>query len=503
MKTSKSATLLIVFTAIISAVIFNFDHYLDIIKAIRQMRSGDVNTYDTMVMYEDDDWEILDNWIDDYPDMIDGFSIIFPIKIITIDDSTQIIENQSELELLKESYHKEIPSDYSIKYPIDFVTYDNRRITLNSNQDWLDLPQKSKLTGNIIYPINAIYSDKLITLTNDSELFKSKDRMFVHDHDDEDFFQFVYPITLKLPGNFNRDILFYWTSFLSINHIIVFLLFAFINLSLRSYINKHNLRKVADIFIVSLSNLFLLGLFFITQITLYNFIFSTEIPYDIFMLTNIVILGITLAEDYFIILTNQLRESELEKIKLREEKTTAELTALKDQISPHFFFNTLSSLSSIVRREDKDLALEFIQKMSNTYRYTLASKDHDLISIHKELEFIDSYLFILRKRFGEKLDVLLDDHCRILKDNIPPMSIQILIENAIQHNVITKLTPLVIKIFVENDMIVVENNVNRRENSHGFGLGLKNLRNRYILLANKEIEIESNENKFLVRLPLL
>jgi sensor histidine kinase YesM len=199
----------------------------------------------------------------------------------------------------------------------------------------------------------------------------------------------------------------------------------------------------------------------------------------------------------------KMRIAEQENLRLVEEKSKAELSALKEQLSPHFFFNTLSTLSAIVRNEKKEVGLEFIGEISKTYQYTLATKQ-DLVTLKEEMSFLESYLFLLKKRYGEKLSFSQDLPEDILSSEIPPMSLQLLVENAIQHNVITREKPLHIRIFTEKGMICVENNLQEKESGlDSFGIGLQNLSNRYRLLSQKDIIITKDKQKFGVKLPLL
>lgn len=234
----------------------------------------------------------------------------------------------------------------------------------------------------------------------------------------------------------------------------------------------------------------------------YN-ILSKSIAPNYFIWKNIPVAAIAITEAYFIILFKKVKASELEKAQLQEEKSNAQLVALKEQISPHFFFNTLSSLSTIVRNEKKEVGLEFILELSKMYRYTLDSERQQLIELKEELEFVNAYLFIMHKRFGNKLICKMDIPDLYLKMKVPPMSVQLLIENATQHNIITKSTPLTIKVTVEDDMLSVENNLQVKEESEGLGLGLPNLTNRYRLIAEQDIVISKNETTFKVKLPLL
>lgn len=235
-----------------------------------------------------------------------------------------------------------------------------------------------------------------------------------------------------------------------------------------------------------------------------NFIVLVKrVQAEYFIWNNLPVGAIAIAEAYFLILWRKAKVSELEKTQLQEEKANAELAALKEQISPHFFFNTLSSLSTIVRNEKKEVGLEFIQALSNTYRYTLASKRQELVSLKEEIDFAESYLFLLEKRFGDKIICEMNVSEEALKMKVPPMSVQLLIENATQHNVITKATPLTIKIFLEDNMLSVENTLQEKTESEGFGLGLQNLTSRYRLIAGQDIIILKDQFTFKVKLPLL
>tara|TARA_A100000171_G_scaffold38194_1_gene37462 strand:- start:1265 stop:2311 length:1047 start_codon:yes stop_codon:yes gene_type:complete len=232
-------------------------------------------------------------------------------------------------------------------------------------------------------------------------------------------------------------------------------------------------------------------------------IVGKRIQADYFLWNSLPVAAIAIAEAYFIILFKKVKASELEKAQLQEEKSNAQLAALKEQISPHFFFNTLSSLSTIVRNEKKEVGLEFIQELSKMYRYTLASERQELVELKEELTFVNAYLFIMHKRFGDKLICEMDIPELYLNKKVPPMSVQLLIENATQHNIITKTSPLTIKITVEDSMLSVENNLQAKEESEGLGLGLQNLTNRYRLIAEQDIVILKNQTTFKVKLPLL
>jgi len=232
--------------------------------------------------------------------------------------------------------------------------------------------------------------------------------------------------------------------------------------------------------------------------------YRKEIDFDIqnFLIINISVFLLAILVASLLKILKKMRIAEEENIKLAEEKSRAELSALKEQISPHFFFNTLSSLSTVVRSQEKEAALDYIGKISDTYRYTLSIKK-DLVTVKEEMEFLESYLYLLKERFGPKLKVENAVTKEYYDSVIPPMSLQLLVENAIQHNMITASSPLIIRLYTESGMICIENNLQEKESAESFGLGLKNLSDRYRLLSGRDIIILKEKSKFIVKLPLL
>lgn len=187
--------------------------------------------------------------------------------------------------------------------------------------------------------------------------------------------------------------------------------------------------------------------------------------------------------------------------KLREEKLIFQYETLKSQVNPHFLFNSLNTLSSLVS-QDAGLSEKFISGFSSIYRYILENSNVELINLSKEIAFIEDYFFLQKIRDNGKIDLHLD-----LKDadryEILPISIQLLVENALKHNAATKENPLKIKIYLEDDYVVVENNLQpkmRLEPSSK--IGLKNLKERVKLMMNKEISVASSDGLFIVKIPL-
>lgn len=188
---------------------------------------------------------------------------------------------------------------------------------------------------------------------------------------------------------------------------------------------------------------------------------------------------------------------------LQEEYIKIQYRQLKSQINPHFLFNSLNALVSLINK-DSDRASEYVKKLSEVYRYVLRVDTKDLVSLEAELDFIQNYLEILILRFGKGLIFQIDMDKKYLTGQIPPMTLQLLVENAVKHNIITQKEPLVIRIYTKNGNIYVSNSINPRTYVHSSnGIGLNNLSEKYQFLANKEIAIQKDKTCFNVTLPVL
>ncbi|HEV7349393.1 sensor histidine kinase [Telluribacter sp.] len=200
----------------------------------------------------------------------------------------------------------------------------------------------------------------------------------------------------------------------------------------------------------------------------------------------------------------RLKDIQVQTERYQKEAALAQFAALKDQVSPHFLFNSLSILSSLVH-VDADLSEQFIDKLSKAYRYILEQKDNDRVSLRTELDFIRSYTFLLKIRFEESFEVYMEVPDAVAQQYyIPPMTLQLLVENAVKHNRMTPEQPLFVQIQVEDDYLVVKNPLQPREQmSHSTGIGLKNIINRYQQFTTRPVRIEEEESTFIVKIPLL
>jgi sensor histidine kinase YesM len=200
---------------------------------------------------------------------------------------------------------------------------------------------------------------------------------------------------------------------------------------------------------------------------------------------------------------NELRKSVEEKEMLKRESLHAQLDALKTQVNPHFLFNNLNTLSSIIP-EDPKKAVDFVQQLSKVYRHILEIQDEQSIPLIEELDVMRAYAFLLQTRFGENLDINIDVPDEKLQKKIVPLSLQILMENAIKHNIVSSDKPLKIDLFAKNGKLVVSNNLQKKNQvNESTGIGLENIRNRYRLLGNDQVEVTENGGNFTVSIPLI
>lgn len=204
---------------------------------------------------------------------------------------------------------------------------------------------------------------------------------------------------------------------------------------------------------------------------------------------------------YYLHMQREKQKSEIEIEQLKQENLEARLNLLKQQISPHFLFNSLGTLRSIAPDAHTK---SYVSKLANVYRYLLQHNTQHLATLENELEFANSYLYILKERYEDALQISITIPTEMLPKKVPPFALQILIENAIKHNVISVDEPLHIRIYGHKETLAVENNfrpkASTEENS---GKGLQNITDRYRLLMAQEPEIIQTETFFRVNLPLL
>lgn len=206
--------------------------------------------------------------------------------------------------------------------------------------------------------------------------------------------------------------------------------------------------------------------------------------------------------EYYFAMLFERQKAIVEIEQLKKEKLEAQLDSLKQQVSPHFLFNSLSTLRTMV---GDGASRKYILELSNVYRYLLAFKENDLASLKDELDFMNAYVYVLRERFEDGLDVKISISPELLQKKIPPLVLQLLVENAIKHNIVSLEEPLSIEIFNEgNDGLTVKNNLQPRLSTEtGTGLGLENIERRYSLLSGRSVVVIMTNEFFLVKVPIL
>jgi two-component system, LytTR family, sensor kinase len=209
-----------------------------------------------------------------------------------------------------------------------------------------------------------------------------------------------------------------------------------------------------------------------------------------------------------------LRQTLIEKEQLAKANLQSQLEGLRNQVNPHFLFNSLNTLTHLIP-ENPENAVRFVQKMSKVYRYILEMRDSNTTPLSTELTFLNAYIFLLKERFGDNFQAKIEEN--MASNDIPsigtegsspfeivPLSLQIVVENAIKHNIISAEKPLLIEVFIEHNNLIVRNNLQRKNQVQiGTGTGLENIKDRYALVSDKKMEVIVTPQYFTVVLPLL
>lgn len=232
-----------------------------------------------------------------------------------------------------------------------------------------------------------------------------------------------------------------------------------------------------------------------------NIAYFTRATYG--QLFTMAVCGYILLVNYLI--NNKIEDDEVRIKQLEKEMLISQFSALENQVNPHFLFNNLSILSSLVRK-NADMSEQYIDRLSKAYRYILEQRDHEIVPLNLEMEFLQSYIFLLEIRFEHKFEVRInltaDESRRFL---IAPLTLQILVENAVKHNRMSLKEPLLIYINLEKqDILTVRNNIQPRGQAvKSTSVGLQNIINRYRLITHRSVWAGEAERIFEVRIPLL
>ena len=187
---------------------------------------------------------------------------------------------------------------------------------------------------------------------------------------------------------------------------------------------------------------------------------------------------------------------------LARENVQSQLEALKSQLDPHFLFNSLNTLASLI--DENPDAQKYLEQLSDVYRYVLVNREKNTVTLEDEMAFLDAYVYLNKIRFRENLQVETQISALAYQRHIAPLSLQMLVENAIKHNVISRDNPLKIKVLQENDYVIVENNWQEKKTfEKSTKVGLENIINRYRLLTERQVEVLRAAESFTVKIPLL
>lgn len=224
-------------------------------------------------------------------------------------------------------------------------------------------------------------------------------------------------------------------------------------------------------------------------------------PY-ILLLRGLLVSGLYYFISYYLHVLSEKQKSSLEIAELKQAQLAANLSSLKEQLSPHFLFNTLNTLSSLTQEK---VVKDFVDELANVYRYVLQYKELDIATLKQELSFIASYLYIIKTRLEDAIEVSITVDKTVLLSKIPPLTLQLLIENAIKHNVASRSKQLKIEINNSTDnFLIVKNDFQPKTSVQAStGTGLSNVMQRYRLLFDKEIIIEKTDSFFTVKLPIV
>lgn len=194
----------------------------------------------------------------------------------------------------------------------------------------------------------------------------------------------------------------------------------------------------------------------------------------------------------------------LSKVIAKSERTNYQYIQLKQQLNPHFLFNSLSILDYLVQEQQTERASDYIRKLANIYRYLLKQEEYNTIELSKEIDFLGLYIDIMRERFLDGFEVEMNISPKDISRKVVPCALQVLVENAFKHNTATPEHKLKIKIWSEDGKVIVQNNINHKQTpSLSNGFGLKNLRIQYGVLSGENIEVVEDKEIFTVKIPLL
>jgi sensor histidine kinase YesM len=256
-------------------------------------------------------------------------------------------------------------------------------------------------------------------------------------------------------------------------------------------------------FVVSLAVIFLLHVFeeVVYNKNTFDYFLANEKPSN--YLASIIITFFVTLSIHAISFYKAYNDNKVKEQKIIAGTANAKFESLKNQIDPHFLFNSLNVLSSLIE-ENPENAQRFTTSLSKIYRYVLEQKDKELVSVDEELAFAKTYMNLLKMRFENSLFYEMPTTAISAEAKVVPLSLQLLLENTVKHNVVSEQRPLHIRIYVEGDYLAVQNDYQKKEVlQERQGVGLQNIVNRYGIITNRKVLIAQNEQTFTVKIPIL
>lgn len=219
---------------------------------------------------------------------------------------------------------------------------------------------------------------------------------------------------------------------------------------------------------------------------------------------SVTVITLFQAIDTVIFMLKRWRDSLAEIERFKKESIEFQFEMLKNQVNPHFLFNSLNTLSSLIFT-NQETAAEFVRQLAKVYRYVLENHEKELITLYEELTFLSSYCFLIEMRFAPCLHFNINISDNSFNQKIMPMTLQMLIENAIKHNILSQKKPLAINVIItDDDFLEITNNLQpKTHKEYSSGLGLKNIKSRYAYLTSRPVEVTQTEQVFRVRIPLI
>jgi len=318
------------------------------------------------------------------------------------------------------------------------------------------------------------------------------------------FLEIIFGRTVEINAEFFREIGYYCLYGVTLT-LINGMFFDYLNHEVAW--NKHKrFRIIIGIFgsvFLTLIGIFLLRFFikvFLEKISLAAFLQSEE-PKN-YVISTLITMVISMFF-HLIYFYKKSQENKVKEQKIIAGTASAKFESLKNQIDPHFLFNSLNVLSSLIE-ENPDNAQRFTSSLSKVYRYVLEQKDKELVSVEEELSFAKTYMNLLKMRFENSVFYELPEQLSNLEGKVVPLSLQLLLENTVKHNIASESKPLHIRIYEKGDYLVIENDYQKKEVLQDRkGVGLQNIVDRYSIITNRKVKVEQTEEYFRVAIPML